>query len=148
MNLGEALNQFRKSVQESSGLSSSKLFADDLTMGKLICLLVWSRIRKLWGKRISALNFASVQIPNFKHSTGLSVIYHDQMDIREQASTKFLRTFLFNETFCPELASPWDGHHSNLKPLKVDKLTRYQGFSGFSFPFNKHKWQRLGHFLW
>ena len=26
-------------------------------------------------------------------STGLSVIHHDQMDIREQASTKILRNF-------------------------------------------------------
>ena len=36
-------------------------------------------------KRTSALNFASVQISNVKHNTELSVIYHDHMDIMEQA---------------------------------------------------------------
>ena len=28
----------------------------------------------------SVLKFASVQMSNFKHKAGLSVIYHDQMD--------------------------------------------------------------------
>ena len=32
----------------------------------------------------------SVQFSNVKHSTVLSVIHHDQMDIMEQASTNFL----------------------------------------------------------
>ena len=36
--------------------------------------------KKIWDKRTSALNFASVQISNFKHSKGLSDVYHDQMD--------------------------------------------------------------------
>ena len=31
MNLGEALDKFQKSIQESSGFSFSKLFADDLS---------------------------------------------------------------------------------------------------------------------
>ena len=43
-------------------------------------------------KEESALNFAGVQISDFKHSTGLSVIDHDQMDSREQASTNILMT--------------------------------------------------------
>ena len=41
-------------------------------------------------ERTSALNFASVQISVFEHSTGLSVIYHDQIEIREQASKNVL----------------------------------------------------------
>ena len=44
---------------------------------------------KVMLKRTSALNFASVQISNVKHNTELSVIYHDHMDIMEQASTIF-----------------------------------------------------------
>ena len=127
-------------LQESSGFSFSKHFADDLSKGELICLLAWSRIRKLWGKtsswkRTSALNFVSVQISNFKHSTGLNVIYHDQRYIGNRHQPKIWEFFSFNVTFCPELASPWGGHYSN--SLKVDRLTRHQGFSGLSFPFNK-----------
>ena len=56
-------------------------------------------------------------------STVLSVIYHDQMDIMEQAASNILTTiFSFNEAFWPELASPWGDHHS--KSLKEDQLTR------------------------
>ena len=49
-------------------------------------------------RRTSALlNIASVQISNFKHKTvtGLtwSVIYNDEMDIMEQATTNFLMRF-------------------------------------------------------
>ena len=98
MNLGETFNKFQKSIQESSGFPFAKHYADDLSKSELICLLtllVWSRIRKLWGKRTSALNFASVQISNFKHSTGLNVIYHDQMDISKHAWTNFLKIFFF-----------------------------------------------------
>ena len=36
MNLGETFNKFQKSIQESSGFSLSKLFADDLSKGELI----------------------------------------------------------------------------------------------------------------
>ena len=90
---GPDFNKFQKSIQEGAGFSFPKLFAGDLSKGELICLLLQSKIRKLWGKRTSALNFASVQILNFKHSTGSSVIYHDQIDIREQASTKVLIKF-------------------------------------------------------
>ena len=110
---------FQKSVQESFGFSFSKLFADQ---GELICLLVWSRIIQLLGKRTSALNFASVQISNVKLRTVLSVIYHNKMNTMEQAETNLLINLSFNETFWAELASPWGGHHS--KSLKVDKLTR------------------------
>ena len=39
---------------------------------------------------MSDLKFASVKILNFNHSTGLSLIYHDQMDIMEQAATNIL----------------------------------------------------------
>ena len=39
--------------------------------------------------RDSAINFAS-EIKYFKHITGLSIFYHDQMDIIEQASTNIL----------------------------------------------------------
>ena len=55
--------------------------------------------QKVMMERTSALNFASVQISIFEHSTGLSVIYHDQIEIRAQndqieigaqASTNFL----------------------------------------------------------
>ena len=56
-------------------------------------------------------------------STGLSVIYHDQMHMMEQAATNILTTiFSFNEAFWPELASPWGDHHS--KSLQEDQLTR------------------------
>ena len=40
MNLGETFNKFQKSIQESSGISLSKLFADDPSKGELICFLV------------------------------------------------------------------------------------------------------------
>ena len=40
MNFREPFNKFQKFVQESSGFSFSKLFADDLSKGELICLLV------------------------------------------------------------------------------------------------------------
>ena len=40
MNLGEPFNKFQKFIQESSGFSFSKLFADDLSYCELICLLV------------------------------------------------------------------------------------------------------------
>ena len=40
MNLGETFSKFQKSSQESSGFSFSKLFADDLSKGELVCLLV------------------------------------------------------------------------------------------------------------
>ena len=36
MNLGQIFDKFHKSIQESSGLSYSKLFADDLSQGDLI----------------------------------------------------------------------------------------------------------------
>ena len=43
MNLGETFNKFQKSIQESSGFSFAKHFADDLrqilSKGELICLL-------------------------------------------------------------------------------------------------------------
>ena len=35
------------------------------------------------------LNFSSVQISNVQHSTVLSVIYHDKMNIMEQALSNF-----------------------------------------------------------
>ena len=48
----------------------------------------------MW-ERTSALNFASVQISNVKHSTVMSVIYHDKMNTIEQASTNFsMRIFI------------------------------------------------------
>ena len=47
-------------------------------------------IIKLCGKWTSALKFASVQISNIKHSTVMSVIYHDKMNTIEQASLNFL----------------------------------------------------------
>ena len=39
MNLGETFDRFQNTVQESSGFSFSKLFADDLSEGERICLL-------------------------------------------------------------------------------------------------------------
>ena len=107
MNLGETFNKFQKSIQEGSGFSFSKLFADDLSKGELICsrfACMKQAGSERYEKRTSALSFASVQISNFKHSTRLSVIYHDQMDIREQVSTNFFEFFSFNVTFCPELS--------------------------------------------
>ena len=43
----------------------------------------------MWEKDICP-NFACVQISNVKHSTVLSVIYHNQMGIMEKSSTNFL----------------------------------------------------------
>ena len=42
MNLGQIFDKMLKTMQESSGLgfSTSKPFADDLSQGELICLLV------------------------------------------------------------------------------------------------------------
>ena len=40
MNLGENLGKFQKSIQESSGFSFSKLFADDPSQDELICMFV------------------------------------------------------------------------------------------------------------
>ena len=54
-------------------------------------------------KRTSALKFANVQISIFKHSTGLSDIYHDQMDSIKQASTNILMRNAFNEHFVQSL---------------------------------------------
>ena len=52
------------------------------------------RTIKFCEKRFSALNLVSVQISNFKYSTGLSTvqgaIYHNHMNIMEQASTNVL----------------------------------------------------------
>ena len=38
-------------------------------------------------KRKSTLNFSRLQISNIRQSTGLSCIYHDQMDMMEQETT-------------------------------------------------------------
>ena len=87
MNLGENFDKSQKSFQESSGFSACRWSK----LGWANCLLVWSRIIKLWGKRTSALNFASVQISNVKHTSAvLSVNYHDKINTMEQASTNFL----------------------------------------------------------
>ena len=40
MNLGETFDKFQKSLQESFIFSFAKPFADDLSQGELICLLV------------------------------------------------------------------------------------------------------------
>ena len=46
-------------------------------------------------ERKSALSFAMEQISDFKISTKLNVIYNDQMDIIEKATTKkLLRIFI------------------------------------------------------
>ena len=51
-------------------------------------LLVESRIIKLLENRISAINFAIEQASDFKLTIKMSMIYHYQMDFREQAITK------------------------------------------------------------
>ena len=107
----------------------------DISFSKHFCLLLWSRTINLWGKRTSALNFASVQISNVKHSTVLSVIYHDKMSTIERHQQFFWWDFSLNEALWPELASPWGGHHC--KSLKVVKLTRGLSFSGLPFPFDE-----------
>ena len=48
-----------------------------------------------------------------------------------------------DETFWPELASPWNGHHS--KHLKVDKPTRGLSFAGLPFPFHECWLQRIAY---
>ena len=53
------------------------------------CMKHWQDHKVMWD-RTSALNFASVQISNVKHSTVMSVIYIDKMNTFEQASTNFL----------------------------------------------------------
>ena len=40
MNLREILDKFQKVMQESFGFSFSQLFADNLSRGELICLLI------------------------------------------------------------------------------------------------------------
>ena len=87
MNLGETFNKFQKSIQESSGFSFSKFLADDPIKGELIVCLYEAGSESYQGKG-HLPKILQVYISDFKHSTGLSVIYHDQMDIWEQASTK------------------------------------------------------------
>ena len=131
-------NLFKKAL-----VSLSKLFADYLSSSEQICLHVWSRIMTLWEKRTSALKLGSVQISNVEHSTLLSVIYHFEWTwtLWSRHEQKFSWEFSFNETFWPELTSPWGGHHS--KSLTADKLTRGLSFSGLSFPFHELLLQRL-----
>ena len=49
---------------------------------------------KVKRERTSALNFASVQISNVKHSKVLRMIYHHKMNIMEQASTNIFDVHL------------------------------------------------------
>ena len=65
MHLGEILDIFQIKLR----FLFSKLFVYDPSYCALICFLVWSRIIQLWEKRTSALNFASLQISNYKNST-------------------------------------------------------------------------------
>ena len=62
MNFREPFNKFQKFVQESSGFSFSKLFADDLSKGELIhdLFACMKQDQKVSWKRTSTLNFASV----------------------------------------------------------------------------------------
>ena len=63
--MGKTFNSFQKSIQESSGFSFSKLFAVDPSKGEVVCL---------YEAESESYEFATVQISNFKHNTGLSVI--------------------------------------------------------------------------
>ena len=81
---------------------------------------MWNRIIKLREKSAHALNLASVQISIFKHRTGVSVIYHNQMDIMAQASANILMKILI---WWNILASPGQslcGYHS--KSLSVTEF--------------------------
>ena len=140
--------KFQKSVQESFVSSQSlRLFLSFLQMilvrVKLICLLVWSRIIKLWRKKTSALNFASVQISNISTVqcwawfTMINELYHDGTGINKFFDENFHFLKHFGQSWPLTMASPWGGHHS--KSLKLDKLTRGLSFqvSGLPFPFNE-----------
>ena len=47
-----------------------------------------------------------MQISHFKRSTGLSVIFNDEIDIMEQVAINILIQISIHKTFWPELVSP------------------------------------------
>ena len=70
-----------------------------------------SNFNRSTGMSVTYHDRMDVTISNFDHSTGMNVIYHDQMDIVEQAALPQQQIFWwecsFNQAFWPELASPW-----------------------------------------
>ena len=70
----------------------SKLCTDDLGSTNLFACLKLDH--KVMIEKKSALTFASMHISYVKHSEGVSTIYHDQMDIMEQATTNILNFHL------------------------------------------------------
>ena len=71
-----------------------------------------------------------MQILNFTHSTVLCAIYHDEMDIMQQATTKILIRMWINKTFWPKVAFPSGGHLSKQEILSCPKALA--GLTGLS----------------
>ena len=79
--------------------------------------------------RISVLNFVMGQISAAQYQAECCLPSSNG----PQATTKTLSRIWLNETFRPQLDSPWGCHPS--KPLEVDKLRRGLSFSGCPFQF-------------
>ena len=96
-------------------------------------------IIKFLGKRTSALIFASVQISNVKHSTVLSMIYHDKMNTMEQASTIFLMSIFIwwnrvGQSLGWTLQQVTTSRQANARPELLWPSFPIQIFLGYFFP--------------
>ena len=105
----------------------------------MICFHVWSMSIKFLGKRTSALIFASVQISNVKHSTVLSMIYHDKMNTMEQASTIFLMSIFIwwnrvGQSLGWTLQQVTTSRQANARPELLWPSFPIQIFLGYFFP--------------